>query len=104
MSLKEIYKRPPIRDLQWVFPFGKFKGLSLNEVMDIDPDYINFLQSKDICDFHDDIFHELEKRNPYLITQAVKRTSRGGYDDDRNSGGGYGIWDDAGCYPGGLFD
>lgn len=60
-SLKDIYKQAPIRDKNWIFPFGKYKGLTLEAVMDDDPNYISFLQAKDICDFHSDIFTSIEE-------------------------------------------
>ena len=60
MNFKDIYKQPPIRDKQWIFPFGQHKGETLEEVMSTNPNYISFLQSKEILDFHSDIFDEID--------------------------------------------
>ena len=61
MALRDIYKfkKETISDKAWVFPFGKYKDKSLQDVMDIDPGYLSFLQSKDICDFDSTIFDEI---------------------------------------------
>lgn len=63
MSLKEIYgiNSEPIRDRSWVFPFGKHKGTTLEEVITHDPSYIEWAQANTSLDFHSDIMDELEE-------------------------------------------
>lgn len=104
MGLKDIYNIPtePIRDKNWVMPFGKHKGTPLHELMVHDPGYIQWLQNNTSLDFHSDIMDEVEipaeeQRLKWLQSQTY-------WGDNRNEGGGYGIWDDAGCHPGDPID
>lgn len=61
--LKDIYNIAPretIRDRNWIMPFGKFKGTSLSEIIENDPQYIVWLQGNTDLDFHSDIMDEIE--------------------------------------------
>jgi uncharacterized protein (DUF3820 family) len=61
--LKDIYQRDfvkdPIRDRNWVMPFGKHKGTPLHEIINHDPDYIEWLANNTDLDFHSDIMNDL---------------------------------------------
>lgn len=59
-SFKDIYKREPIRDRNFVMPFGKYEGRTLEFVMEHDPQYILWLQSGNGIEFHSDIMDEIE--------------------------------------------
>jgi hypothetical protein len=61
MSLSQMKKVEPIRDREWVFPWGKWRGTSLDEVITDDPDYILWLQSNTDMDFHADIIDECKR-------------------------------------------
>jgi len=61
--LKDIYNITPretIRDRNWIMPFGKFKGTALSEIIENDPQYIEWLVSNTDLDFHSDIMDEVE--------------------------------------------
>lgn len=60
-SFKDIYKRAPIRDRNFVMPFGKYVGTPLHEIIDNDPQYIVWLQTGDGIEFHADIMDEVEQ-------------------------------------------
>jgi hypothetical protein len=51
----------PVRDRNWIVPFGKYKGSPLHEVMANDPQYLQWLQSKGACDFDDIIWSEMRE-------------------------------------------
>lgn len=76
MSLREIYnlRKPTIRDKGWEFPFGKYKGWKLADVMEHDPGYLSFLQSKEICDFHSEIFDEIDEFFEPKLNSATGQT------------------------------
>lgn len=70
MNLKEIYNRPtePIRDRNFVMPFGKYKGTPLHEIIENDPQYLLWLQNGDGIEFHSDIIDEAEGIDPHYWT------------------------------------
>lgn len=61
--LKDIYQRPaltePIRDRNWIMPWGKHKGTPLSELIEHDPQYIEWLQHNTDLDFHSDVLDEV---------------------------------------------
>lgn len=59
MSLKELHE--PIRDKDWIMPFGRYRGESLGDMMQAVPQYIQWLQDNTDLDFHSDIFREIEE-------------------------------------------
>lgn len=64
MSLKDIYRQEPIRDRNFVMPFGKYVGTPLHEIIENDPQYILWLQNGDGIEFHSDIIDEVEREEP----------------------------------------
>lgn len=62
MSLKDIYNisTEPIRDKDFVMPFGRHKGLTLGEVMTGDPGWLMWLHNHTDLELHADIIDELE--------------------------------------------
>ena len=67
MSLKEIYNtRQTITDKQHVLNFGKYKNRTIEFVMEIDPQWLLFCQSKiDWFDLHHSILDEIEANAEY---------------------------------------
>lgn len=61
-NFKEIYnKNETITDTQYVMPFGKYEGRTIEFVMEADPQYLLFCQSKiDWFDLSADILEEIE--------------------------------------------
>lgn len=58
--LKDIYQRPQtIRDRNWLMPFGKHKGTPLSELIEHEPNYVEWLQQNTDLDFHSDIMDEV---------------------------------------------
>ena len=61
MSLRDIYNLKPISDKGFIFKSGKYANHTLGELIDLDPEYILFLQTKTNMDFHADIIDECER-------------------------------------------
>ena len=57
---KEIYKKEPIRNKQWIMPFGKYQGRTLEFIVEMEPQYILWLVDKTDLDFHSDIMDEID--------------------------------------------
>lgn len=51
-----------IRDPEWKFDFGRWKGETISEVMFCDPQYIEWLMTSTDFDVHQDIFDAAEDR------------------------------------------
>ena len=65
MDFRKVY-RQTITDREWKLPFGKWKGTSIGELIDIAPEYIEWLISKDMIDLDHKLLDELEERNPWM--------------------------------------
>lgn len=52
----------PIRDPNWKFTFGKYKGNVLSEVIACDRQYINWLIDNTDFDVHCDLLEDVEER------------------------------------------
>lgn len=59
MNYKEVY-RQTINDKQFVMPFGKFKGKTIEFILDCEPWYISWLNEKTDLDFDHKILDEAE--------------------------------------------
>lgn len=58
------HKRPGevIRDPNWTFPWGKWKGETLCEVLWCDPGYIEWLMANTDFDVHQDLLDTVDER------------------------------------------
>jgi hypothetical protein len=56
-------------DLNYILPFGKYKGKTLNEVIKINPQYIPFCRNK--LEWFDDKIKQLSLANKTIIAKAV---------------------------------
>jgi len=61
MNYKEIYRRPTITDREWVMPFGKHKGQTIEYILDVEPWYITWLQENTDLDFDHTIIEDANK-------------------------------------------
>lgn len=73
MTFRDIYKREPIRDWNWIVPFGKYQGQTLQFVLDEDPQYLIWLALKTDIDFHDDLMEKIELTADEIATQSFER-------------------------------
>lgn len=64
-SNPQQFKEEPIRDKTWVFPFGKYRGFSLDDVIYADPLYVLWAARNTTLDFHSSIIDEIEEGGPY---------------------------------------
>lgn len=55
------YKREPVRDKNFVMPFGRFKGISIDDVMYSDPKYLLWLHDNTDFELHADLYDEVEE-------------------------------------------
>lgn len=62
MSRSNRKQREVIRDPAWKFPWGKWKGERIDEVMFNDPKYIEWLITTTDVDIHQDLFDLVEDR------------------------------------------
>ncbi len=67
MNYKEIYRRPPITDREWVMPFGKHKGKTIAYLMDADPQYLAWCIERDMIELDHILLDEFEQLNPWMI-------------------------------------
>lgn len=58
MALKEKIGREPIRDRKFVMPFGKHKGESIADLMEIDPHYLIWVHENTDLELHADLYDE----------------------------------------------
>jgi hypothetical protein len=65
-SYKDVYKRPPITDRDWIFQFGKHKGVKLSVVMDADPQYIEWCIEREMIELGHVLLDEFEQMNPWM--------------------------------------
>lgn len=49
--------------LDSVFKFGKYNGLTVEQVLLVDPDYIRWCAENDVTNFDEEVYHELERDN-----------------------------------------
>lgn len=69
MSLSTTHKeskREPITDRRFVMPFGKFRGRTIEFLMDAEPLYLQWLLGKEIIEFDYQLQDEFEQMNPWL--------------------------------------
>jgi len=62
MKVSEIYRREPIRDPNWTFPFGKYRGTKISEVLACDYQYVVWLMGSSDFDVHCDLLEDIEDR------------------------------------------
>lgn len=67
MNYREAYKRPPITDRNWTMPFGKFKGYTIEYLMDAEPMYLKWCIDNEILTLSVSLQDEFEQMNPWLI-------------------------------------
>ncbi len=80
-SFKDVYRRT-ITDRQEVLSFGKFKGCTIEFVMEHNPQYLLFCQEKmDSFDLSSEILDELESTEDerYFLAQ-MRRENSDAYD------------------------
>lgn len=65
MNYKDVY-RTVITDPNHRLTFGKHKGETIRTVIEIDPEYLLFCESKGIFEMDHVIHDELFDMNPYL--------------------------------------
>lgn len=61
MKISEVYKREPIRDPNWKFPFGKHKDVAIREVLACDYQYVMWLMNTSDFDVHCDLLDSVEE-------------------------------------------
>lgn len=66
MKVSDVYRRPPISDRKWTIPFGKFKGRTIEWLMDCEPDYLQWCIERDMIELDHILQDEFEELNPYL--------------------------------------
>lgn len=66
MKVSDVYRRPPISDRKWTIPFGKFKGRTIEWLMDCEPDYLQWCVEQDMIELDHILQDEFEELNPWL--------------------------------------
>lgn len=69
MSRSTQTPNEPIRDPEWRFPWGKYKGETIADVIYCNRGYIDWLMQNTDFDVHADLFEEAEAR----YQQGVKQ-------------------------------
>lgn len=58
----ETIRREPIRDRDFVMPFGRFKGISIDDLIHAKPDYLKWLHdNSETFELHADLLDEVEE-------------------------------------------
>jgi len=70
-NYKDIYRRPPVSDKDWIVPFGKHKGLTIEELMDADPQYLEWAISKDMIELDHILLDLFEEKNPWMAGDTL---------------------------------
>jgi len=65
MDFRKVY-RQTITDREWKLPFGKNKGMTIAELIDVDPAYLEWCIQKDMFELSHILLDELEERNPWM--------------------------------------
>lgn len=65
MNFRNVY-RQTISDSEYVMPFGKHRGETIATLIDIAPEYLEWLISKDMIDLDHKLLDTLEERNPWM--------------------------------------
>ncbi len=65
MNFRNVY-RQTITDREWKLPFGKNKGMTISELIDVDPQYLEWCIEKDMFELNHALLDELEERNPWM--------------------------------------
>lgn len=83
MNYKDIYRRPPISDKGYVIKFGKHRGLTIEQLMDDDPQYLQFCLDKDILELDHILLDMFEEKNPWMADDAPRwEPARATIEDD----------------------
>ena len=74
MALREIYKREPITDRNTVISFGKYKGESIADILEIDPQYLVWLHNNSsFFELGCELLEEAEEQEERCVDQELKR-------------------------------
>lgn len=57
----ELPKREPIRDKDFLMPFGKYKDISIGDLIYAKPGYLLWLHNNTDFELHADLLDEVEK-------------------------------------------
>lgn len=74
MNFRDIY-RTTVSDRLWKLPFGKHRGLTIDELMDADPQYLQWCIDKDMFELDHILLDEFEERNPWMADDYVNKDS-----------------------------
>jgi hypothetical protein len=80
-SYKEIYKRPPISDRNFVLQFGKHRGKSIAFLMDAEPEYLVWCLENEIFSFSVSLQDEFEQMNPWINNWTAPPSQAKYYDE-----------------------
>ena len=73
-SNQQPTSKEPIRDPNWKFTFGKYKGNVLSEVIACDRQYINGLMENTDFDVYCDLLEDVEERYQEGMRQLFGKT------------------------------
>lgn len=73
MSRSNQHKPQTISDRKYVLPFGKFKGETVQDVLDNDPRYLCWLQENTDMDFSWDILEKAQEGPQHTFTGFTSR-------------------------------
>lgn len=65
MNYKSVYRRT-ISDRNWTLPFGKYKGETIANLMESNPQYLEWCISADLFELDYALLDELETLNPWM--------------------------------------
>lgn len=83
MGLKDIYKRAPISDRETVLTFGKFRGESIADILETEPQYLVWLHdNSDFFELDHILLDEAEllAQNARAVTDFVRESQRDFYE------------------------
>lgn len=66
MNYKDVYRRQPISDREWIVPFGKHKGKTIAYLMDVEPQYLEWCIERDMIELDHILLDEFEQMNPWM--------------------------------------
>lgn len=78
MNFKTIYKQPPISDRTRAMGFGKYRDLTIEEIMDFDCQYLHWLHhNNDFFELDAALLEEVETNGKEQIDAAFNHAIKG---------------------------
>jgi hypothetical protein len=79
MSRSQQTKPEPISDREYILTFGKYKGESIDELMEVNPQYLYWLHNNsDFFELSSEVLDEAEEKATTTVTESYFDQRYGG--------------------------